>query len=286
VPSAPKGVSATPGDGSVALSWGAADGNGTTVASYSIRNLTTGLSNDAGSATSFTAVGLTNGLFYGFEVQAVGANGAVGPVAGSASVMPIGAPAAPSGIAAEATSPSSVTLNFDQVSPTNGTTVSQWMVTTNAVTGGTASYSARSMIFAGLKAATTYSFSVVAIGANGLSSAAVSATATTPIGVPSAVSGLKARSSSPRGVGINLTWFAASGADSYRIEVDGVVTQSGVTGTTASFSGGSYDNTGIVRVVPVNAFGDGAFMEVAWFTPPDPTGGCVPAPGKPGCIPP
>jgi large repetitive protein len=284
VPSAPKGVSVTPGDGSVALSWGAADGNGTTVASYSVRNLTTGLSNDAGSATSFTAVGLTNGLFYGFEVQAVGANGAVGPVAGSASVMPIGAPAAPSGFTATALSTTTVVLAFNQVSPTNGTTVSQWTVTSNA--NPTPQPASSGMTIALLAPATSYTFNLVANGANGLSSTAVSAQATTLSALPAALTGLTARSSGPRSFRINLAWTATPGADSYRIEVDGVVTQTGVTSTTAFFSGGGYDSGGVVRVVPVNAFGDGVSMQVNWYTPPEPDPGCITPPGKPQCIPP
>jgi Fibronectin type III domain len=284
VPSAPTGVSATVGDGSVALSWVAADGNGTTVASYTVRNLTNGLSTTAGSATGFVASGLTNGVAYSFEVQAIGANGAAGPVAASALVIPIGAPVAPNGFVASAFSPTSVTLTFSQVSPTNGTTVSQWTMTSTA--NGTPQPASSGTVINGLTPATSYTFNLVAIGANGLSSSTVSATVTTPSALPQALTGLKARSTTLRGTGITITWNATPGADSYRIEVDGVVNKSGVTGTSSTFSGGGYDNSGIVRVIPVNAYGDGVFMEVTWFTPPDPTGGCTPIPGKPGCIPP
>jgi Fibronectin type III domain len=285
VPSPPTGLSASAQDGSVALSWNAADGNGTTVASYTVRNLTDGTSASAGSATSFVVPGLTNGVAYNFDVQAIGANGAAGPVGTpSAPVTPNGAPAAPNGIAAAATSPTEVTLAFSQVSPTNGTTVSQWTVTSNATP--TPQPATSGMVFKGLTPATAYTFSLVAIGANGLSSPPISATVTTPSGLPQALTGLTARSSGAKSFRINLAWTPTPGADSYRIEVDNVVTQSGVIGTSAFFSGGGYDNNGVVRVIPVNAYGDGGSMVVNWSTPPDPNPGCVTPPGKPQCIPP
>jgi Fibronectin type III domain len=283
VPSAPTGLSASAGNGTVALSWIAAEGNGTNVASYSVRNLTDGTMANAGSATSFLASGLTNGLAYRFEVQAFGANGAGGPVSTpSASVTPTGAPVTPNGFAASAFSPTSVTLTFGQVSPSNGTTVSQWTLTSNA--NGTPQPASSGMVINGLTPATAYTFNLVAIGANGLSSTMATATVTTPSALPQALTGLRARTTGLNSFRINLSWIASPGADSYRIEVDGVVTQSGVTGTTAVFSGGYFDNSGSVRVIPVNAYGDGLFMEVAWFTPPDPSDtGCIP--GKPICIP-
>jgi Fibronectin type III domain len=283
VPSVPTGLSVSAGDGSVALSWAGADGNGTTVASYTVRNLTDGTSATTGS-TNYVVSGLANGVAYSFDVQAIGANGAAGPVSTpSVSVTPIGAPVAPNGFAASAFSPTSVTLTFSQVSPTNGTTVSQWTLTSTV--NGTPQPASSGMIINGLTPATAYTFNLTAIGANGLSSSTVTANVTTPTALPQALTGLKAKWINSKSAGISITWIATPGADSYRIEVDGVVRQTGVTATSTTFSGGGFDNSGVVRVVPVNAYGDGVSMQVDWFTPPDPTG-CTPIPGKPICIPP
>ena len=147
VPGQVLGLKTTPADGQVALTWQAAVVNGSTTKSYtaeispapangsSIRTL-------AGSATSTTFTGLTDGTAYSFRVDAVNAVGA-GPWSLGVTATPFGKPAtmaAPTASGAAVPDPATtraITVNWsagaDNGSPISGYTVREY--TSSSSTG-------------------------------------------------------------------------------------------------------------------------------------------------------
>lgn len=104
VPSAPTGLTATAGNASVSLSWGASSG----AMSYAVRRSTTSGSGYASiastSSTSFTDTGVSNGTTYYYVVTASNSAGTSGN-SSQASATPSGGvttPAAPTGLTATA----------------------------------------------------------------------------------------------------------------------------------------------------------------------------------------
>jgi hypothetical protein len=289
VPGAPGGVTAAPGNATATVSWTASTGNGTAIDSYVVRNLTNGTSRSAGrGATSLVYDGLTNGVAYSFDVRAVGANGTVG-LAGTASptaVVPVGAPNAPTSIVATPTSPTSVTVMFVQASPSNGTNVTKWRLTTNPDTGAHL-FTVADGTIDGLTPGVAYRFDVIAVGDNGLESTAAGATAATPLPVPAAVTGLSAnvRQTSVRSirVRITLTWTAVAGATSYRIDRGDGTAPYEVTTTTAAWTQLGNDNSYTATVTALNAYGPGPGATFDYFVPYiDPVDNCIAT--KPYCI--
>ncbi len=99
-PGAPTGLTATPGDSQVNLSWdGPGDSGASPVTGYNIYEGTssgdessTPVNSSPVTGTSYTVTGLTDGTPYYFEVTAVNADGE-GPASGEASATPQGAQA-------------------------------------------------------------------------------------------------------------------------------------------------------------------------------------------------
>ena len=107
VPGAPTGLTATPGNAQVTLSWAApASTGGLPVSGYIIYKGTspggetgTPVNGSAVTGTGYTAAGLTNGTTYYFKVVAINAAGP-GPPSGEASATPVTVPGAPAGLTA------------------------------------------------------------------------------------------------------------------------------------------------------------------------------------------
>ena len=109
-PGAPAGLTATAGDGRVALRWEAGADNWSAITSYEYRWSTDGgtswdqdwtnVYNSDVATRSRTVSGLTNGVAYTFQVRAVNGEG-VGDASVPASATPQGWPGAPTGLAAE-----------------------------------------------------------------------------------------------------------------------------------------------------------------------------------------
>lgn len=179
-PSAPTGLTATAGDGSVALSWTASSG----ASSYTVLESTSsgGTYSSVASGitgTTYTVTGLTNGTTYYFEVEAVNGSGTSSP-SGSASATPSAAttpPATPSGLTA--------TGGSGQVSLS-------WNTVTGATYYGVLRGSGPSGPFAliakpagttytdtGLQSTTTYYYEVEAVNSAGASSPSSYVSATT-----------------------------------------------------------------------------------------------------------
>ena len=290
VPGAPGVVAVVAGNATATLSWTASTGNGTTVDSYLVRNLTDGTSRSAArGATSLVYDGLTNGVAYSFDVRAVGANGSAGLAAAASptGVVPVGAPNAPTSVVATPSSSTSASVTFAQASPSNGTSVTQWRVTTNPDTGAHL-LTVPDGTINGLAPATAYTFAVVAIGSNGLESPPANASATTPVPLPPAVANLavavRQQSARATRVSITVNWTAVPGATGYRIDRGDGSAPYDVTALTSAWTRLGNDDTFTLTVTALNAYGPGPGATYDYFVPfIDPIDGCRPT-NKPYCI--
>jgi hypothetical protein len=192
-PAAPTGLTATPGNARVTLSWNASAG----ATSYKVyRGTSSGgetLLQSNVTGTSFLDTSVTNGTTYYYKVSAVNAAGE-SALSAEASATPQAPPAAPGNLAATAVSTSQINLTWADNS-TNETGFVLERATNSAFTAGlttvnlganTASYSAT-----GLAAGTTYWFRVRAVNIGGASANSNVASATTQ-SPPSTGTGLTA----------------------------------------------------------------------------------------------
>jgi hypothetical protein len=261
-PGAPGGVLASAGDGVVRVSWIAANANGGTIREYAVRNLTDGIRQTVSGSETSATFPLANGTTYSFDVVAIGGTGLSGPASAAVSATPTGPPAAPTGVSASASSPTAISVSFDQVSPTNGTTVASWRIVTSPDTGPH-QVSSTSASITGLSPGTAYTITVVALGANGMESgASAPASVTTPTGVPGAVTSVVVGST-------QITWAAAADATGYRVVINGGAPQE-VTGTSIAHRHPTYPEAETyVTVTPFNAYGDGTSGSDIRVNPPD-----------------
>jgi hypothetical protein len=129
-PSAPTGVTVTPGKASLTVRFTAAANGGTRVTryEYSINGGTTWV-NRASTATSFTITRLTNGVTYPVQVRAVNARG-TGPGSTAVSGTPRTVPGVPTGVVV---TPGNGSLAVSWVAPasTGGAAITSYQVSTN-----------------------------------------------------------------------------------------------------------------------------------------------------------
>lgn len=220
------GLSATPGAGSVALTWTAAP----FADSYNIYTETTASLTPTGTpknvtATSTTISSLTPGTLYYFLVEPVDVFGAGAFVQTSATPTGTAAPAPPTGLTA--------TAGVDSVSLTWNASANATSYILERSTGGgwtwTKTLTATSFVNTGLTAGTSYTYAVKASNSRGTSAISNEASATPGPGAPSALS---ATSVSATG-GVTLSWKAPAGASAaYSYQVfEGAAT--GAEGATA-----------------------------------------------------
>jgi fibronectin type 3 domain-containing protein len=264
-PAAPTGLTATPGNTKITLSWTASTG----ATAYRVRRGTvsggpyTTVASLVG--TTWTNTGLVNGVPYYYVVAAENAAGQ-SPNSAQASATPGGPPAAPTGLAAKA-GDAKVTLTWNASS---GATL--YRVRRGTVSGGpyttVASLVGTAWANTGLTNGVTYYYVVAASNASGDSpnSAQVSAVPGSP---PPAPTGLTA---TPGNAKVTLAWNASAGASGYRVRRS--LISGGPYGTVASVAGTSWTNTGLTNgttyyyvVAGFNASGDGPGSAEAGATP-------------------
>jgi len=173
-PSAPTGLTATPGDGRVALTWTASSG----AASYNVKRsaasggpyttIATGVS-----TTSYTDTTVANGTTYYYVISAVNAAGESPDSSEvSATPQPLSPPVAPTALTAKATGKRRISLNWKQsISPN----VTQNTIYRSTTGGGPYTLiatipAAISYNNAGLTTGTTYYYVVTAVNSGGLES--------------------------------------------------------------------------------------------------------------------
>jgi len=194
-PSAPLSVSASPGPTQAVVSFSApANLGGSPVTSY-IVTASPGGQTANGSASPITVTGLSNGTAYTFTVVAINAVGSSPASLPSAAVTPmpvLTVPGAPTAVVATA-GLAQATISFGVPANSGGSVITGYTATSSP--GGFTGIGTASPIVvtspAGLSAATAYTFTVVALNAQGSSVVSPSSQAVTPLadvpGVPTAV---------------------------------------------------------------------------------------------------
>jgi hypothetical protein len=282
-PDAPTGVTGTPGNRSVALSWTApASNGGSPITRYRITPYIGSTAqtpvNTGSAATSYTVTGLTNGTTYTFTVAATNSAGTGPDSSPSAVITPATVPGAPSGVAGTPGN-RSVALSWTAPGSNGGAAITSYRIT--PYIGGTAQTpvntgaAATSYTVTGLTNGTAYKFKVAATNSAGTgadSSASASITPATVPDAPTAVTG------TPGNGSVALTWTApasngGSPITTYRITpyVGGTAQAPITTGSTAT----AYTVTGLINgiaytftVAAVNSLGGGAdSAPSAPFTP-------------------
>ncbi len=212
VPAAPTSLSATPGDGQVALTWD--DPGNTTITKYQV-------SSDGGTnfsdidpsgatTTSHIVTGLTNDNAYILAVRAVNDSGN-GPASISESTTPVAVPAQPSGLTAEVTGDSQVVLTWDN--PGNTTITGYQLRVDNGDWAAIAESDKEttSHTVTGLDDGESYNFYVRAVNVSGPGlRAQTEASIAHRFQVPDAPSGLEAVAGDGQ---VALTWDPSSFGD-------------------------------------------------------------------------
>jgi subtilisin family serine protease len=134
VPSAPSGVTGTPGNKQVALAWRAPSSNGgSTVTGYRIEMsrgagaFTTVVANTGSTSLGRTITGLTNGASYRFRVRAINAAGASAASSASASLVPRTKPSSPRAVTAVAAT-RSATVSWKAPASTGGARITGYRI--------------------------------------------------------------------------------------------------------------------------------------------------------------
>ena len=270
-PSAPTGLTATPGTNQVTLSWTAPDSGGLPISIYTV-TATPGNFTCTTATTSCTISGLTSGTTYTFSVTATNNNGtgsASSPVSATPlTATPPGAPGTPTATAGS----SSALVNNWTAAAANGSTINLYTVTatdsTTPANGGEtcqATSNTTGCTVTGLTPGDSYTFKVTATSNAGTGVASGASNAVTPYttpGTPTSVVGIPAAGQ------VSVAWTPGStgfATNTYAIQYS---SNGGSTWTTATSSAtaspyvvtGLANNTSyIFEVQATNAAGSSAW---------------------------
>ena len=295
MPGAPAGLTATPGDLQVTLSWAApASDGGAPISGYDVYQGTspggetgTPVRGSPFTATSTTVTGLVNGTTYYFKVAAVNAAGR-SPLSAEASAVPVTRPDPPAGLTATP-GDLQVTLSWAAPASDGGAPISGYDVYQGTSPGGETGtpvsgspFTATSTTVTGLANGTTYYFKVAAVNGvgEGPASAEVSAT---PAAMPGAPAGLTATAGNAQ---VTLSWTAPASngglpVTGYHLYAGTTADFSGksplatLTGTVVTVAGLANGTTYYFKVAAINRVGEGPGTDteaVPVTTPGAPTG--------------
>src|SRR5215831_14530269 len=297
-PDPPTGVTGTPGNASVVLSWTApAFNGGAPITGYRITPYIGGTGqtpiNTTSSATTRTVNGLVNGTTYTFTVAATNIAGTGLDSSPSAPITPATVPGAPTGVTGTA-GDRSVVLTWNAPASNGGAAIASYRITpyiggaaqTPVATGS----SATSFTVTGLTNGTAYTFKVAATNSAGTGNNSAASPAMTPRAVPDAPTGLTGTAGNGS---VALSWTApasngGAAITSYRITpfVGGTAQAPISTGSTAT----SFTVTGLINgiaytftVAAVNSVGTGPDSSpTAPITPATVPGAPTAVTGTPG----
>jgi titin len=276
-------LSGSAGNGSANLSWTAP--TDVTQTGYVVERSvdgatwTSAMTNPTANSTTGTASGLTNGVLYIFRVQVLTSAGPASGYSNYLSLVPQGAPGAPTGLVGTG-GDAQVTLRWTAPSSNGGAAITGYKVeySANGTTWSTATSTtgnqATAYTVTGLTNATAYSFRISAINAVGASVTSVVASST-PYTTPTAPASLSAVAGTSQVV---LTWTpptsnGGNAVSSYTVQqsADGGFTwttlSSSVTGLTYTATDLSNGSTYAFRVAATNAAGTGVFTQPITSTP-------------------
>jgi hypothetical protein len=247
LPGAPAGVQAQPGDARVAVSWGAANANGSAITTYHVSwtAIRGGGANGAttvpGNRRTTVLTGLRNGATYRITVVAENGVGR-GPGADSPPVTPTSdVPGSATNVLAAANPDGSVGLAW-QTADGQGRQIQHYTVAAIGADGSTTQVAGTpatsATVTGGLTLGTSYTFAVTAVNDVGVAGPASSpSNAVRPFGPAAAPGGFTARGTDRA---VDLSWTAPNlrGGElvHYAVSGTGLPTQT-VTGTTARFTG-------------------------------------------------
>jgi fibronectin type 3 domain-containing protein len=274
VPSTPAGLSASPGDAQVMLSWAASSG----ATSYHVKRsaVSGGPYTQVGapSGASYVDASVRNGTKYFYVVAAVNSAGesANSAEASATPTAPAGALASPTNLQATAGN-TQVSLSWS-----SSTAATSYNVKRSTTSGGPytklSSPTAMTYIDAGLTNGTKYFYVVSAVNLSGESanSAEVSATPTAPASAPAVPANLQATAGNAQ---VSLTWSASAGATGYDIKRSttsgGPYSQIGTSSTNSYTDSGLTNGTTYYYVASaVNSVGQSANSAQASATPEAP----------------
>jgi len=261
VPGAPTGLSATPGDGQVTLSWSAPTQSGGAAVEHYLVYMDGDMVAHP-TSTDITILGLTNGKSHVFAVSAVNAGGE-GALSEPVSATPRAAPGAPTGLIA-APGNGQVTLEWDEPADDGGYGIDYYVVYQNGVEVSHAYLDW--IVIKGLTNGQEYRFTIAAHNAEGTGpvSETVKVTPRTTSGAPS---GLTATPGDGR---ITLTWDepvnGGAAIDYYIVFMDGVDVAHATT-TTAVITGLTNGRAYSFSVAAHNPAGTGTVSPAVGSTP-------------------
>lgn len=213
-------VTATPGDGSVTLSWAAPSANGAPITSYTVHGSTAASADQPVPATGGTesvTETAANNARYCATVQAVNRAGA-SPMSNQACATPTpGTPPMPTNVHAAC---SGLTCTVAWSAPAS-TDIGSYLVTASSGQSTQVGATVTSATFSGLAAGHSYSFVVQAVNQNGVKGPGAQSNAASTFGPPTA--GALSVTSGPGKVTVTFAAGSDSGGDAirYTIAVDG-----------------------------------------------------------------
>lgn len=288
-PSAPQGLSATPGSGQVQLAWSAPSSNGgSAITNYKVyRGTTPGGETflaQVGNVLSYPDTGAASGQTYYYKVSAVNSAGE-GPQSNEASATLPGVPSAPRALSATAVTYTGGRIDLAWLAPstTGGSAVTAYRVYRGTTPGGetflTQVGNVLSFLDTGLANGQAYYYKVSAVNAAGEGAQSNEATATTP-SPPDAPLSLQATAVTTAGGRIHLSWVrngdGGATINSYRVYrgtssgAEEFLTSDGVYHTWTSVE---FEDTGLAngrtyyyKVSAVNGAGEGPLSNEASAT--------------------
>ena len=278
-PGIPTGLTGTPGNAEVLLSWTApGDDGGTPITGYRIETETDGgpwtttTANTGTTATTATITGLTNGTPHRFRVSAINTAGPSTPSTPTSTVTPRTTPGTPTDLTG---TPGNGQIQLSWIAPSDdgGSPITGYRIESKAganpwteQTASTGS-NATSANIVGLTNGIVYEFRVSAINAAGTGPASDPSTPTTPRTTPGAPG---EPTGTPGNGQVELSWTAPSDdggspITGYRIEVQPTggswstaVDDTASAATTASVSGLTNGSEYRFRASAINSAGNGA----------------------------